>query len=346
MRAFIGSLKPVHDETLSSWLSRMYHKRYFDGALTSEFEQLAAKDPNSNGDSDFLYESPTFLSYFTAVQQREIEIRFRMPKSDVTLPSSSCKYCSECFQDDIGNLLVPIWRRSWRINGAAVCMNHPRPVLLSRLIQCPTDLRDRGWQGFKEYLESPASRLRANFPIMNSSSDKGAAQNEKLLQLVKRVQRWYQAHTSDHRSKRLSRNSLRFLLGIWLHQADTPKLSPGIARTCFQSPLRQSRPNAGRLTAPEASIDTATPRELAVAYWLMGVAYELITREEAVFIRETIRTAFSPFPTTQMQIAASTTANYLDEGLSRLIHEAKSALTLDEFREVSWVLIRLIQSKS
>ncbi len=78
----------------------------------------------------------------------------------------------------------------------------------------------------------------------------------------------------------------------------------------------------------------------------MGVAYELITREEAVFIRETIRTAFSPFPTTKMQIAASTTANYLDEGLSRLIHEAKSALTLDEFREVSWVLIRLIQSES
>jgi len=346
MHAFIGLLKPVHDETLSSWMSRMYQKRYFDGALTAALEQLAAEHPYLKGDSDFLYELPTFLSYFTPVQQSEIAIRFRMPESDVTVPSLSSKYCSECFKEDISNLLVPIWRKSWRISGAAVCLNHPRPVLLSRLIQYPKDLRERGWQGFKEHLESPASRLLTNFPIMSTSYSKAAANNEKLLLLVKRVQCWYQTHTCKHPRIPLSLNSLRFLMGIWLHQADPPKLSPGIARACFQSaPGRQCRSNAGRLTAPEMSIDTAAPRELAVAYWLMGVSYGVITHEEAIFIRETIRSTFLTFPTTKMQIAAATTSNYLDEGLSRLIYEAKCTLALDEFREVSWVLLRLLRSK-
>lgn len=346
MRAFIGVLKPAQDETLSSWMSRMYQKRYFDSALTAAFEQLAAEDPHLKGDSDFLYESPTFLSYFTPVQQSEIANRFRMPESDVAVPSLSSKYCSECFKEDISNLMVPIWRKSWRISGAAVCLNHSRPVLLSRLIQYPKDLRERGWQGFKEHLESPASRLLTNFPIMSTSCRKAAANNEKLLLLVKRVQCWYQAHTCNHPSISLSRNSLRFLMGIWLHQADPPKLSPGIARSCFQgAPGGQCRSNAGRLTTPDVSIDTATPRELAVAYWLMGVSYGVITHKEACFISNTIRPVFSVFPTTKMQIAAATTRNYLGEGLSRLLYEADKTLTKDEFREVSWVLIRLLQSK-
>lgn len=345
MRAFIGLLKPVHDETLSSWISRMYHKRYFDGTLTAAFEQLAANDPYSKGDSDFLYESPTFLSYFTPCQQCEIVFRFRMPESHITMPGLSCKYCSSCFKEDVSNLLVPIWRKSWRISGAAVCVHHPRPVLLSRLIQYPKDVRERGWQGFKEHLESPASRLVTNFPIMSGSSSKAGANNERLLLLVKRVQRWHQATQNHPRTGRFS-NSLRFLMGIWLHQADPPTLSPGLARAYFQNAGdRQGRLTAESLTAPVVSIDTASPRDLAVAFWLMGVSYGVITHEEACFIRDTIRPAFSPFPTTKLQIARATNRNYLDDGVARLIHEAKASLTLDEFREISWALVRLFECK-
>lgn len=345
MRAFIGLLKPVHDETLSSWISRMYHKRYFDGTLTASFEQLAASDPYSKGDSDFLYESPAFLSYFTPAQQCEIVVQFRMPEADITVPGLSSKYCSSCFKEDVSNLLVPIWRKSWRISGGAVCLNHPRPVLFSRLIQYPKDVRERGWQGFKEHLESPASRLVTNFPIMSASSSKAVANNARLLLLVKRVQHWYQS-TQNHRSTGRFRNSLRFLMGIWLHQADPPTLSPGIARAYFQSAAnRQGRLISNSLTAPILSIDTASPRDLAVAFWLMGVSYGVITHEEACFIRETIRPAFSPFPTTKLQIASATNRNYLKDGIARLIDEAKTNLTSDEFREVSWALVQLLGSK-
>ena len=342
MHGFIGLLKPVHDETLSSWISRMYHKKYFDGSLIAAFDEIVARDPCAKGDFDFLYKSPTFLSYFSPPQQCEITLSFQLPEFGVAQPTCSGKYCPACFEEDVRNLLVPIWRKSWRISGASVCTNHLRPVLLSRLIKYPNDLRERGWQAFKEHLESPASRLLTNFPIMSTSPTQAVVINEQLLFLVKKVQRWYQA-SSISQILSHSNSSLKFLLGVWLHQPDPPRLSAGIARAYFQSSTeRQNRSLSEKITAPAVSIDTASPRDLAVAYWLLGVSYGVISHKEACFIRDVTRSRSSQFPTTRLQVASATTKNYLDYGMALLIDEARSSLVLEEFREASWVLVRLL----
>jgi hypothetical protein len=287
------------------------------------------------------------MSHFTPFQQAGIATWFQMPEIDTALSASSTKYCPECFRIDICNHLAPIWRKSWRIRGSAICVNHTRPVLLSSLIMYANDATARGWQGYKEHFESPASRLLTSFPIVSAPSNVLVANNARLLLLVRRVQVWYQALFHLDSNSAQSFDAMQFLMGVWLHQAELPRLSSGIARTFFQS--ASGRKTADRsvrsITAPEASIDTATPRELAVAYWLLGVSYGVISYEDARFVRDVTRPTFAPFPVTMLQIAGATTQNYLDEGLSFLIDEGVNLLTLEGFREVSWVFVRLLRSK-
>ncbi|GAB0077576.1 hypothetical protein TOC8171_29790 [Pseudomonas syringae] len=99
------------------------------------------------------------------------------------------------------------------------------------------------------------------------------------------------------------------------------------------------------LTSPQVSIDTASPREIAVAYWLMGIAYGVITQEEGKLINQITRSEVAEFPTTRMQVAAATTRNYLKAGLARMLKEANESLTPEEFQSISWVFVRLLRAK-
>lgn len=87
-----------------------------------------------------------------------------------------------------------------------------------------------------------------------------------------------------------------------------------------------------KITSPQVSIDTASPREIAVAYWLLGIAYGLITPEEGKLINQITRSESAEFPTTRLQVAAATTRNYLEEGLARMLEEATESLTPKNFR--------------
>lgn len=343
MRAFKGLLKPARDETLSSWLSRMCHKYYFERDFESECIRLAASDPYAKGEVDLLYKSPTFLANFTPGQRSDIVAEFGVVESALT-PAGFDKYCPECFREDIASGEAPSWRKAWRTRGACVCVLHSQSVLLSRLVERARDTRSRAWQAFQEHLDSPASRLNIDFPLISASPKAALANNRKLLLLTKRVQIWYHSMTCDGDR---SGGDLQFLMGLWLHQSAAPSLSPGIARTYFHRTSRnQYRLNpAERLTTPAASIDTASPRELAVAYWLLGVACGVISREEALTIQRITRPDFSVFPDSQMQTAASTTRNYLDDGLTRLIGEGQECLSADDFRNISWVFVRLLTPK-
>ncbi|UHH33020.1 hypothetical protein LUW10_14845 [Pseudomonas veronii] len=99
------------------------------------------------------------------------------------------------------------------------------------------------------------------------------------------------------------------------------------------------------LTSPQVSIDTASPREIAVAYWLMGIAYGVITQEEGQLINQITRSEVAEFPTTRLQVAAATTRNYLEAGLARMLKEASGSLSPEEFQSISWVFVRLLKPK-
>lgn len=351
MRAFSGLLKPLRDESLASWLSRMSHQHYVDSNFETEILRLGVRDSSVNGDLDLLYKSSAFLDLFSPAQRPQILAHFGMVESNTVPLGVNDKYCRLCFQNDIRACHTPTWRKSWRMRGASVCVLHDHPVLLSRLIQRPKDLRDRGWQGFQEYLDSPVPRLDVDFALRRASPQGALANNRKLLLLTQRVQRWYQRALcqkagQDVATGRAGRG-LQFLMGLWLHQPVFKHLSPGIARAYFHAST-SGYPSSDvdqSLTSPQVSIDTASPREIAVAYWLMGIAYGVITQEEGKLINQITRSEVAEFPTTRLQVAAATTRNYLEAGLARMLKEANESLTPDEFQSISWVFVRVLRAK-
>nr|WP_304665495.1 hypothetical protein [Pseudomonas savastanoi] len=341
----------MRDESLSSWLSRMYQQHYVDSSFETEILRLLVRDPSVKGDLDLLYKSSAFMDMFSRSQRPHILANFGMVESNTVPPGVNDKYCRVCFRNDIRACYPPTWRKSWRVRGASVCVLHDRPVLLSRLIQRPKDLRDRGWQGFQEYLDSPLSRLDVDFALRRASPQGALANNRKLLLLTQRVQRWYQRALCQKAGQEVATGQagrgLQFLMGLWLHQPVFKHLSPGIARAYFQvstfgypwSDADQSR------TSPQVSIDTASPREIAVAYWLLGIAYGLITQEEGKLINQITRSEVAEFPTTRLQVAAATNRNYMEAGLARMLKEANESLTPEEFQSISWVFVRLLRPK-
>lgn len=351
MRAFSGLLKPLRDESLASWLSRMHHRHYADSSFETQILRLGVLGSRVNVDLDLLYKSPAFLDLFSRAQRPQILAQFEMMESNTVPLGVNDKYCRVCFQNDIRDGHTPTWRKSWRMRGASVCVLHDRPVLLSRLIQRPKDLRDRGWQGFQEYLDSPLPRLDVDFALRRASPQGALANNRKLLLLTQRVQRWYQSalceKTGQEAAAGHAGRGLQFLMGLWLHPPVFKHLSPGIARGYFHASTSwypSSEVDQG-LTSPQVSIDTASPREIAVAYWLMGIAYGVITQEEGNLINQITRSEVAEFPTTRLQVAAATNRNYLEAGLARMLKEANESLTPEEFQSISWVFVRLLRPK-
>ncbi|PVV70685.1 hypothetical protein DD985_15185, partial [Pseudomonas sp. HMWF011] len=140
---------------------------------------------------------------------------------------------------------------------------------------------------------------------------------------------------------------LQFLMALWLHPPVFKHLSPGIARGYFHASTSwyPSSDVDQSLTSPQVSIDTASPREIAVAYWLMGIAYGVITQEEGNLINQITRSEVAEFPTTRLQVAAATNRNYLEAGLARMLKDANESLTPEEFQSISWVFVRLLRPK-
>lgn len=349
-RLFSGLLKPLRDESLSSWLSRMYHQHYVDSSFETEILGLVVRDPNVKGDLDLLYKSSAFMGLFSRTQRPQILAQFGMVEANTVPPGVNDKYCRMCFQNDIRACHTPTWRKSWRMRGASVCVLHDRPVLLSRLIERPKDLRDRGWQGFQEYLDSPLSRLDIDFALRRTSPHEAIANNRKLLLLTQRVQSWYQralCAAGEEAENDPAGRGLQFLMGLWLHQPIFNQLSPGVARVYFHaSTSRYSSLGVNEnFTSPQVSIDTASPREMAVAYWMMGIAYGVISQEEGKLIRRITRSEIAEFPITKLQVAAATTRNYLEAGLAWMMKEANESLAPEEFQAISWVFVRLLRAK-
>ncbi len=329
----------------------MSHQHYVDLNFETEILRLGIRDSRVIGDLDLLYKSSAFLDLFSPAQRPQILAQFGMVESNTVPPGVNDKYCRLCFQNDIRACHTPIWRKSWRMRGASVCVLHDHPALLSKLIQRPKDLRDRGWQAYQEYLDSPLPRLDVDFALRRASPLGATANNRKLLLLTQRVQGWYQralcGKGGHEDATGQAGRGLQFLMGLWLHEPVFKHLSPGIARGYFHASTH-GYPSADAhqsLTSPQVSIDTASPREIAVAYWLMGIAYGVITQEEGKLINQITRSEVAEFPTTRLQVAAATNRNYLEAGLARMLKEANESLTPEEFQSISWVFVRLLRSK-
>lgn len=330
-------LCPIYDETLSSWLARLVLGSFVDRAAIQE--HIKAHFRGVSGDIDALVACESFTQPFEPFFSVHSASVFRLPDAPLLMFNSSVVYCPECLCGDVANNQAPAWRRSWRIQGAAVCLRHESPVLLKRVQERRLNYVNKAWVAFEEYVGSPAMRLQVNFALSSTSSYVALAENRFLLRLVARTQQWLNLQLRQGNVSELSFNSGRFLMYLWLWRDISGGLINGFASQYFRPfPVRRYRGRASQGIGVDAVFDEAEPIHLCVAYWLLGVAYGVISKHEADLIRAMTRSTTWLFPVDREEIAERGCIAMDKEAVMVVRNEAREQLCAEELEQIVWAL--------
>ncbi|UXL36392.1 hypothetical protein N7D90_12195 [Pseudomonas fragi] len=330
-------LKPRSGESFSSWMGRLS----VEAKNTSHLEAVeifANHCARVAVDPDKLYELSSIRKCFSSGEQEMFDT-FECCSSSYLPFGQSTSYCPECQKVDIKEVGLPAWRLAWRRLDMCVCLEHEPPVMLQCLSTPHYSPLDKAWRAYCEYVSSPSSRLLVSFPLI-SNGMQAVADNEMLLRLTARVQNWILTDFQINQTPKPSRRVVEFLLGVWLCDPSWRK-APGFACSFF---FPQRKGNNANLTLDTSFIDSppryswATPRQLAVAYWMLGVAFGLITRDEAQLIRDVCRPYSLPFPVDRTEIKRVGLGVHGRLIREELIALARSTLTGEDLDQVIWAL--------
>ncbi len=330
-------LSPIYDEALSSWLARLVLGSFVD--RTAIQEHIKAHVHRISGDIDALVASESFTQPFEPFFSVHSASVFRLPDMPLLMFDSSTVYCPECLCGDVANNQAPAWRRSWRIQGAAVCLMHESPVLLRRVQETRLNYVNKAWVAFEEYVGSPAIRLQVNFALSSSSSQLALAENRFLLRLIARSQQWLNLQVRRGSVSELSFNSARFLMYLWLWRDVYGGLVSGFASQYFRPlPGRRYTSYRSQGIGVDAVFDEAEPIHLCVAYWLLGIAYGVISKHEAELIRAMTRSTTWLFPVHRAEIAERGRVALDKEAFMVVRKEASEQLSAVELEQIAWAI--------
>lgn len=334
---FDGLTKPVYDETLSSWLVRIaLSESVMPPWVTTALDMITAINPEFD-DPDQLYMHERLMVEMTPGVQRVVQRYFHISEALHVPYAVSNAYCPQCLQGDIAAGRAPSWRRAWRLKGRALCHAHPRPVLLSRLTSEKYDTAKKAWAAFSEYVESPAPRLKTNYVLTYFPKELIGTVNDKLNALLKRVENWYVGSVLMRDVEELSPEAANFLLVLWMYHLKSTTYGSGVAISlAFNS--RRGHPVA-RTTAqdPLSTIYTANPRVLAIAYWLLGMSYGVITLEEATFIQKALYSNSVLFPIDRGELAAYSRSGLSSDFLRPVLKVLGDSLPDNGRDEIAWL---------
>ncbi len=197
--------------------------------------------------------------------------------------------------------MSPAWRLEWRQARRCVCLRHDTPVMLERVGTSGFTLLDKAWRAYAEYIDSPASRLTTKFPLQHSSSNQAEKDSDRLVALTANVQSWFEGLSATTSP---SADAAEFLLACWL-QDSSETGAQGFARSYFffrtSKPISATKRQQGKLSA-QLMPDSSRPRDVAVAYWMLGIAFNVIDSADAQFIRDTTRPYSIPFPVSRDEV--------------------------------------------
>ena len=330
-------LAPRGGESFSSWMGRLSVSADSSSHLEA-VDIFASRCSRVTIDPDTLHEMVSIRQCFS---DRELEVfrHFECASSDYLSFKHGTNYCPECFKVDIKEAGLPASRLAWRQLGMCVCCEHESPVILLRLYTPHFSPLDKSWRAYCEYVSSPSSRLLVSFPL-TSDGVQAIADNEMLLQLAARVQNWIFTDAQINQTPKPSKAVVEFLLGVWLCDPSW-RTASGFACSFF---FPQRKGNSNNLT-PDTSFASepphyswATPRQLAVAYWVLGVAFEVISREEAELIREVCRPYSLPFPVDRTEIKRAGLGVHGRLIRDELIALAYATFSAEDFYQVIWAL--------
>ncbi|MCF5803939.1 TniQ family protein [Pseudomonas tremae] len=334
---FEGLVKPVHDETLSSWLIRVaLSESILAPWLVLALDMITTSNPEFE-DPDLLYTNERLIAQMPPGIQTAIQSHFHISEMLNVPYSASYAYCHVCLQGDIAAGRAPSWRRAWRLKGRALCHAHLRPVLLGRLSPGRYDIAKKTWAAFCEYVESPASRLRTSYVLTYFPKELISTIDSRLNALLKRVEDWCLLKVLKGHVQELSPEAAQFLLVLWMYNLGSGNYGCGVAISlAFNSRHGHS---IARTTAedPLGTIYNANPRALAVAYWLLGMAYDVITTKDALFIQKALYSNSITFPIGRDELAAYSRGALSSEAARPTLKSLRKNLSCDSLAQIAWL---------
>ncbi|MDD0995084.1 TniQ family protein [Pseudomonas sp. TNT2022 ID1044] len=328
---------PVLDETFSSWAARrsLVPRNSADSLFAENFMLLCSK---GSVDPDRQYANLDLLSHFPPCERMLISKQFKGTDDALVAYPNALNYCPQCFHADLSAGLNPVWRLAWQKSRSCICVSHEGGVMLQRLETRNFTVLNKAWVAFKEHVQSPAARLTSSFPLQHSIPELVSPDNSCLIHLAERVQTWFYSLSETSTP---TRRAAEFLLAFWLQDSDESK-TQGFARSYFF--YRLTKPHAGLKKKLHGEVrdrlrpDSARPRDLAVAYWMLGVSFDLISDVEAGFIRDTTRPYSTPFPVNRSEIAALGTLAFSWSQISAYLRHAQIIFDEKDLEAVAWAI--------
>lgn len=300
-------VKPVEGECLSSWLSRNStcpHIAWAHSDFLASCRALARL--RVGGDLDRLYEVE-HLGTLLPIPFDSLSVgRFQLPEN-LSSVGLSLKYCPQCLIDDILEKRSPAWRVAWRQIGVCLCTKHDRLVLLQQISLNAEEQFHRAWLALAGHLSSGQFIFGNHFiQRLHALCDSNPAE-QKLCLLVLRAVRWVNERGTFPTYGRPSFECLRFLMGYFLYRP-FPYCRGGLGRWF----LGAQEVNGASLTEfryPRAkemasSIEMATPKQLAISYLFIGIAYDIYEENEINMIIKALSFTNSPFPSCRSELRA------------------------------------------
>lgn len=257
---------------------------------------------------DDLYRSEAFLQAFPDLTRQHITAYFHPPINAVT-PEENRRFCAQCLADDVAAMKAPALRQAWRDRGAAVCTAHRQPVMLQKLEKGSLSKFSGAWQAYIQQTTRGHFDHGVGLVLRSSSGYQIASVETRICRIVRRIQDWVEYAPAQPTDRHPSKYAMYFLLGVFLYQANL--VSEGGAARSLLRGERGSRLNTRGYEKPTAAqmvknIESATPRSLAIAYLLLGLAFDLIAEKDLVLLRQTLIFTTSTFPTSREELITIT----------------------------------------
>jgi hypothetical protein len=330
------SLPAIDNESFSSWVARLSVALTHSSQYTL-VEELIRDCSKGGSDPDMQFSNLELLRSLGVADRLYIAEQFRTAGSEMIPYPQALNYCPECFKSDLTAGVNPAWRLEWRQARRCVCLRHAVPVMLERLGTSGFTLLDKAWRAYAEYIDSPASRLITKFPLQHSSSTQAETDSDHLMALTAKVQSWFQGLSATSLP---SADAAEFLLACWL-QDSSETGSQGFARSYFffrtSKPKSATKRQHGKLSV-QLMPDSSRPRDVAVAYWMLGIGFNVIEASEAEFIRDTTRPYAIPFPVTREEVRLLGMLALSNRQKRCYLELARTRLSEQDFDSIVWAL--------
>ncbi|OSR74427.1 hypothetical protein BV326_01246 [Pseudomonas syringae pv. actinidiae] len=313
-KPFVGYLKPVNGETLSSWLFRNScspHVRNVHSAFLKHCSDIAREE--TNGDLGNLVDAESFRQLFPLPMQGLLQDVFPSSAPRQTGQARLVRhervvshYCSRCLAEDVMALRSPARRCEWDDTHVCICDRHPTLWLLQPITARNSGRFEREWAAFSSHTSGGIFRAGRNLLAVHNTVESRNPGEQIICRLILRVQKWVRGAPEASSELRLSRSGINFYLSFLLYRKFS-MAKGGLAGWLVESHMKSGQASISFRPPTKSevldNIGAAPASQLAVAYLIIGISEGLFSAKEVASIAKAYRHLRYEFPLNRVAIA-------------------------------------------